>query len=117
MEDAVAVDVHLYAPVLNLDGPLQLVEVGRWAMENLEKPAPQRQDGGALVHVVVVGLRVDVPNEGLGVWGMVAGESCHLPVSHLLNPPCGLRQPIFPWDVELRGPSVSVEVIPLGALL
>ena len=116
VEDTVAVDVCLDAPVFDLNGPLQLVEVGGGAMEDLEEPAPQRQDGGTVVHIVVVGLRVDVPNEGVGVRGMVAGEPCHLSVSHLLGPPCRLRQPVFSWDIELRGSSIPVEAVPLGAL-
>ena len=113
----VVVDVHLDTPVFNLNGPLQLVEVGGRAVENLEEPASQRQDVGAIIHVIIVGLCVNVPNEGLGVRGVVVGEPRHLPIPHLLNPPCWLRQPVPPRDVELRGSSIPVETIPLGALL
>ena len=117
MEDAVTIDVRLDAPVLNFDGLLQLVKVGGWAVEDLEEPAPQRQDGGTLIHVIIFGLHVDVPNEGFSVGGVVMREPCHLPIPHLFNPPCWLRQPILSWDVELRGPSIPVEAIPLRALL
>ena len=117
VEDAVAVDVRLYAPVFDLNGLFQLVEVCGGAVEDLEEPTSQREDGGALIHVVVVGLCVNVPNEGLSVRGVVTRESRHLSIPHFLDPPCWLRQAILAWDVELRGPSVPVNAIPLGALL
>ena len=45
------------------------------------------------------------------------GEPRHLSIPHLLDSPCWLCQSILPWDVELRGPSIPVKTIPLGALL
>ena len=48
---------------------------------------------------------------------MVTGESHHLSVSHLFNPPCWLCQPVFPRDVKLRGSSIPVEAVPFRALL
>ena len=116
VEDAVAIDVRLDTPVFDLDGLFQLVEVGRGAVEDLEEPASQRQDWSAVVHIVIVRLHINVPNEGLGVGGVILGESRLLPVCHLLNPPCWLHQPFFSRDVELRGPSIPVEAVPLGAL-
>ena len=96
------VDVHLCTPVFGLDGLLQLVEVGRGAVEDLEEPTPQGQDRGALIHIVVVGLRIDVPNEGLGVRGVVVGEPRHLSVPHFLNPPWQLAH--LPLGCRTEGP-------------
>ena len=45
VEDAIAVDVRLDAPLFDSDEPLQLVEVGGGAVEDLEEPAPRGRMG------------------------------------------------------------------------